>query len=365
MPSILRDSTGHGAQAVAIEADVYRMRCNSRLRPILRLSLAVIAALATVAAGTVEAAPARVAGVSAVAQELRARGAALFGVSTTLPTDGAVAGVPGVARIAGKAPALVNVYRSFADAFDAALIRHIAASGALPMVTWEPWRAGGGVRQRDFALRRIAAGAHDAYVREWARTARFYGRPLLLRFAPEMNGDWTPWSAGSNGNTSADYVRAWRHVHDVFRRAGAWNVSWVWSPNVVFRGSAPLARLYPGDAYVDWIGIDGYNWGTSRPGHRWLRFDQLFGPTLGQVRRLAHKPLMLSEVASSERGGDKAAWIDDFFRALLRNRDVLAFVWFDFDKETDWRIASSVAARSAFVRGVSAARYRGAASVGA
>jgi hypothetical protein len=179
-----------------------------------------------------------------------------------------------------------------------------------------------------------------------------------------MNGDWTPWSAGVNGNSAADYVRAWRHLHDVFGRAGAVNVSWVWSPNVVFHGSSPLRKLYPGDAYVDWIGIDGYNWGTTRPGGGWMGFERLFGPTLRQVRRLAHKPLMLSEVASAERGGDKAAWISGFFRGLNRNPDVLAFVWFDFAKETDWRFTSSAAARGAFARGVAAGRYRGAAGTG-
>ena len=350
---------------MAGDADVYQVRRSLRLRPVLRPSLALLAVLATLATAAAHAAPARVVHVSAVAKQLRADGGALFGVSTPLTADGALAGLPRVARVAGKAPGLVNVYRSFTDPFDAALVRRIAASGAVPMITWEPWRPEDGVAQPEFALRRIAAGAYDPYAREWARAARAYGLPLLLRFAPEMNGNWTPWSAGVNGNTAADYVRAWRHVHDLFRRAGAGNVSWVWSANVVFRGSTPLARLFPGDAYVDWIGIDGYNWGTTRPGHAWTRFAQLFAPTLRQVRRLADKPLMLSEVACSERGGDKAAWLADFFRALARNRDVLAFVWFDFHKETDWRIASSAAARSAFARGVAAARYRGAGSLGA
>jgi beta-mannanase len=316
----------------------------------------------TVAAGAAEARDLG-ATTTAVVADLREHQATLFGVATGGGRD-ATSGVAAVAGKAGKAPGLVNVYRSFADPFAAAPVPQIASTGALPMVTWEPWDPAGGTHQPKFALRLVAGGRYDAYARAWALAARAYGRPLLLRFAPEMNGDWTPWSAGVNGNSASDYVRAWRHLHDLFRNVGASNVSWVWSPNVVFRGSTPLTSLYPGDAYVDWIGIDGYNWGTSRRGRSWVGFDRLFGPTLQQVRRLARKPLMLSEVASTERGGDKAVWISDFFRALDRNRDVLAFVWFDFDKETDWRISSSASARSAFARGVAAPRYRGAAVAG-
>jgi hypothetical protein len=348
------------ADSYSVRRHLRRLRLSSRFGLLVATGATIAGAM--LAAGAGHAAPTRTGSTRALAADLRQHRAALFGVTTSL-TRGDTAPLAGVARAAGKAPGLVNVYRSFVDPFDGSLVRRIASTGALPMVTWEPWRAGRGARQPEFALRRIAAGAYDTYVREWARAAGAYGRPLLLRFAPEMNGDWTPWSVGTNGNTMAEYVRAWRHVHDLFVRAGASNVAWIWSPNVVFAGSAPLAKLYPGDAYVDWIGIDGYNWGTSRAGRRWLEFDQLFGRTLRQVRRLAHKPLMLSEVASSERGGDKAAWIGGFFRALAHNRDVLAFVWFDFDKETDWRITSSDAARSAFARGVAAARYRGAADL--
>src|SRR5919202_128535 len=349
------------ADSSSVRRHLRRLRLSSGFG-LLFASGATIAC-AMLAAGAGHAARTRSGSTRALAADLRQHRAALFGVTTSL-RRGDTGPLEGVARAAGKAPGLVNVYRSFVDPFDGSLLREITSTGALPMVTCEPWRAGRGARQPAFALRRIGAGAYDRYVGKWAQAAAAYGRPLLLRFAPEMNGDWTPWSAGANGNTTTEYVRAWRHVHGLFVRAGASNVAWVWSPNVVFAGSAPLAKLYPGDAYVDWIGIDGYNWGTSRAGRQWLRFEQVFGRTLRHVRRLAHKPLMLSEVASSERGGDKAAWIEDFFRALAHNHDVLAFVWFDFDKETDWRIASSDAARSAFARGVAATRYRGAADLG-
>jgi beta-mannanase len=129
-------------------------------------------------------------------------------------------------------------------------------------------------------------------------------------------------------------------------------VQWVWSPNVVYNGSAPLGGLYPGDAYVDRTGIDGYNWGPAA-GHSWQSFATVFDATLSQVASLTRRPVMLSEVASSEDGGDKAAWIADFFAMLSQHQGIDGFVWFDASKEHDWRLDSSSPARAAFVAGLS------------
>jgi hypothetical protein len=75
----------------------------------------------------------------------------------------------------------------------------------------------------------------------------------------------------------------------------------------------------------------------------------LFDPTFATVRELAPGvPLMLGEVASSELGGSKAAWIDDLFAWMQAQDDLEAFVWFDLDKETDWRVSSSPEATAAF-----------------
>jgi len=261
---------------------------------------------------------------------------------------------------AGKRAGIVMWYEGWArHDFQPAVADAIVRRGSLAMITWEPWDAGSGVDQPRFSLGRIAAGDHDDYIRRWAAGVRDWGRPLLLRFAHEMNGDWYPWAAGVNGNTAPQFVAAWRHVHDVFRDAGATNVSWVWSPNVVYRGSAPLTDLYPGDPYVDWVAADGYNGGTALHRGGWRSFDQLFGATLKQLRALSEKPVMVAEVASAEIGGDKARWIEDFFRQLRRRPYIRAFVWFNLDKETDWRVQSSEAARAAFAAGVADPRYPG------
>src|SRR5206468_3672998 len=101
----------------------------------------------------------------------------------------------------------------------------------------------------------IASGAWDAYITRWAQAARTWGKPMRLRFAHEMNGNWYPWAEGVNGNVAGDYVKAWKHVRAIFWSVGATNVTWVWSPNIVYPGSTPLAGLYPGDTYVGEVGV--------------------------------------------------------------------------------------------------------------
>ncbi len=150
---------------------------------------------------------------------------------------------------------------------------------------------------------------------------------------------------------------AWRHVHDLFAQAGVTNVTWVWSPNVSDR---PLGRLYPGDAYVDWVGVDGYNWRTTASWSPWQTPSQVFGTTLATLRRVSSRPIVVSETASTEVGGNKGQWIQQFFSMLGANPDIRAFVWLNFNNETDWRIESSSGARTAFAAGVADPRYRSA-----
>ena len=116
-----------------------------------------------------------------------------------------------------------------------------------------------------------------------------------------------------------------------------------------------IANYYPGDDYVDWLCMDGYNWGTSQFLTRWQSFDDIFRSTYEQLRALnATKPMMIGEMASSELGGDKAAWIEDAFERLIQDYpQIRAVIWFDLDKETNWRIDSSPASLKAFTETVS------------
>ncbi|SDS95322.1 Glycosyl hydrolase family 26 [Pseudarthrobacter equi] len=262
-----------------------------------------------------------------------------------------------VATLAGENPTMVLSYKDFLQAPPLAELDAVQARGATPLVTWEPWAWGGGVDQPAYALDRIAAGDFDARILQWGQALTSWGKPVMLRFAHEMNGNWYPWAEGVNGNQAGDYVAAWRHVHDVMASTGAGNVQWVWSPNVPYWGSTDLAGLYPGAGYVDIVALDGYNWGTSQSWSSWVAPQDLFGPGISQLRGLAAgKPILIAEVASSELGGSKASWNTALVSYLSAQPDVMGFVWFHLQKETDWRINSSDASAAAFKSALAARR---------
>lgn len=235
--------------------------------------------------------------------------------------------------------------------FDVRQASAVARRGSVPEITWEPWDASRGTGQPAYRLRTITDGRHDAYVRRWARQIAAYGKPVRIRFAQEMNARAYPWAEAANGNRRGDYVRAWRHVHGIFERAGATNVRWVWAP--VAGHLRP--DLYPGSDQVDVLGVSGFNGGTILWGKRWRSFADAFGPTLDALHALdPSKPVELAEIASTERGGSKAAWIRGLFASLRSRPYVKALIWFNLRKETDWRIQSSRGAERAFARGINA-----------
>jgi mannan endo-1,4-beta-mannosidase len=252
-------------------------------------------------------------------------------------------------------------YRDYS--FDTGAMNNIRNHGAIPFFTWGS-QASCTSNQTDFQLARIAAGAWDSYVTSWAQAAKSWGGPLFLRLNPEQNGYWNSWSPGVNGNSVADYVTSWRHVHDIFRQVGATNVTWVWCPNIdpsnIFTN---LASLYPGDAYVDWTCLDGYNFGTNpaKPGG-WQTFDWLYSTTYHKIvdTIAPSKPMIIGEVASSEYGGSKAAWISDMLSALpLRYPKIKGVLWFErYDGSLDWPIETSATATQAFASGIRSSYYR-------
>lgn len=253
----------------------------------------------------------------------------------------------------GERASLAVIYKDFDQPVPIAELDAAAARGSTTLLTWEPWRAGAGVVQPAFTSESITSGAHDAYITEWARSLAAWGKPVMLRYGHEMNGNWYPWAERVNGNTDGSYVQAYRHVHDIFAAAGASNVSWVWNPNVP--NAVPMSVVYPGSNYVDIAALDGYNWGTTQPWSSWQTPQQLFGGGLNELRSLAPgKPIVIGEVASAEAGGSKADWNRDLIDYLAAQSDVTGFLWFDLNKEVDWRIDSSPQSVSAFAAALAA-----------
>jgi beta-mannanase len=212
-------------------------------------------------------------------------------------------------------------------------------------------------------LQDIIRGDHDAYIRQFATDAKAWGLPFLLRIMHEMNGSWGyPWQETENGNSRGEFVQAWRHIIDIFRSVGVNNASYVWCPNVDYpnSGKPSFASLYPGDDYVDWTCLDGYNWGTNRSSG-WETFDQVYNYSYNEILKVAPaKPMMIGEFGSVEQGGSKANWFTDALSTQIptrypRIRAALYFNW-QFDG-VDWRIETTAAAQDAWRRSIASSYY--------
>jgi beta-mannanase len=260
-----------------------------------------------------------------------------------------------VQQMAGSTPRYVMRFAALDERTPIPEFNAITAAGAEPILTLEPWQPDAGVDQPDYSLSRIAAGNFDGQLDTWARNLAAWGQPLLLRFGHEMNSDHYPWSVAANGNSAADFVAAWKHVRNRFVLAGAHNVSFVWCPDSPYEGSRDLAPAYPGADAVDVLCLDGYNWGDGE-GHTWKSPEDIFGPGLDQLRALdGEHPIIVGETASVEgprSGQDKAEWIRRLFDFLARQKQVSAVVWFQMDKERDWRFNSSGQAQVAFKQAI-------------
>ncbi|CAG6395201.1 beta-mannanase [Streptomyces cocklensis] len=257
----------------------------------------------------------------------------------------------GIAEDAGGVrPDMVEYFVNWTKGFDEGAVRSAYSQHALPVITWEPWAgAGKGTKQPSYALSTIIDGRHDAYITAFAEAVKAGRWPVAIRFGHEMNGHWYPWAEHNGVNKPGQFAAAWKHVHAIFDKVGADNVIWVWAPNTL-RGADPvrLASLYPGDAYVDWIGMSAYGVSEAAAG------DTL-DPTLRAVRKFTQRPLLITETGS-QPGARKAGWIASFFPWLRKHPDVIGFVWFQYTREqgagADWTFTSSTAARNAFRTGV-------------
>ncbi len=237
-------------------------------------------------------------------------------------------------KMTGKQPNIVEYYAAWGDDFDATGVRNAWAEGALTLMSWEPF---------DVTLADIAAGEKDAYLKKYAASVRKLNLPVVIDFADEMNGHWEKW--GTKHVTPKQYVAAWKHIHDTFTEAGASNVIWAWSPNVVNPvKNIDLEQYYPGDGYVDWVGMVGYF--TLEQDNS---FTSVFGPTLDEIRTFTEKPVLIVETAA-EPGERRRDDIRNLFEGVEKDDDILGFVWFDHKKRADWRLKVSPLALKEFRR---------------
>jgi membrane-bound metal-dependent hydrolase YbcI (DUF457 family) len=319
-----------GLVLAAVTPIVARFISGRRLRPGIAAALGLAIALTLL--------PAR--GAEATSKTPISLGAYIKGA------DREPAQIEAYAQEVGRKPVIVSIYKNWGDSvFESEQLTNIWERGAVPMITWEPWDE----NEVGAPLWAIAEGQYDRYIEAEARSAASWGSPLFVRFAHEMNGNWYPWGWGIDGNTPAAFKAAWRHVVGIFRAKGATNVRWVWCPYASNSHPNQFRRFYPGDKWVDWAGLDGFNWGTHSV---WQSFPQIFAEPYERVARVTSRPIMIGEVGAAESGGDKARWISrSFGRALPRYRHVRALVWFDSaDGRANFRVDSSEASLAAIRR---------------
>jgi len=256
------------------------------------------------------------------------------------------------AQLLGATPKIEEVYQDWAhQGFLAPNMDAIVARGATPVLSWEPEDYTKEPNpQPNYTYAKIISGTYDPYIHQFARDTKAWNKKLYLKFAAEMNIQVYPWGVNNpgSGNTSAQFVTMWRHVHDIFTHESVTNVVWVWCPNVIITPSVPFKDVYPGDSYVDWVGLDGYNWGTLRIG--WQTFGQVFGESYNGLLALTSKPIMICEIGANESGGSKAQWITQTFLTDIPTHypRIRAVIWFDEVMETDWRFNSSASSLAAF-----------------
>jgi Bacterial Ig domain len=260
--------------------------------------------------------------------------------------------------------ALGSNWGSSNNTFPTSAMDTIRSHGMIPFYSWASESDGAGTSDSNFQLQDIINGNYDSYITSFAQAAKAWGHPFFLRLDWEMNLIGTfPWVQTVNGNSAGQYVTMWRHVHDIFTKVGANNATWVWCPNAEYNGSwSPLSSLYPGDSYVDWTCIDGYNWGTNPwyVGHTWQTFTSVFQQTYNDILSFAPtKPIMVGETGSTEYGGSKGNWINGMLAQELPVNfpKIKGFMWFNWYAPPDWEIESSSTAQASFASSIKSSYY--------
>jgi beta-mannanase len=277
----------------------------------------------------------------------------------------------------GMGTNMVGYFQGFDQSFNASAVNRSWANGRLPMMTWEsaPSQSGNDTPYiAGYTNQDIISGKFDAYLTQYAQAVKANGQPLVIRLDHEMNGSWYNWSEGTKQqNAAGSYSAMWQHVWNIFQAQGANDdVIWDWSPtridglgNKAYMEESYLKEYYPGDQYVDWVGMSGYYRDSSTT----PTFSNTFDATLKQLRDIApSKGVILSEIGATETGGSttngqKAQWITSLFNALAdpKYSYIVGFNYFDETATTitdgvrstnDWRLDSRADSLAAFAAGI-------------
>lgn len=241
-----------------------------------------------------------------------------------------LAQIPKLSDAVNHTPTLVGWYQDFSEPLNVNAMKSYVSAGQTPIITWEPQKVGDKIPD-NYPLRDIANGKFDRYLTRSATALKSVRGKVILRFAHEMNGYWYPWgqpkpndprSYATRTNTPADYVAAYQHIHEVLRNKGVRNVYWMWSPNLIdATPSISLASLYPGDSYVDVVGLSGYLHGIDQS------YTTKYVPTITQLNKVAPtKPIIVAEGAVDQNANRKML-VSDLLDQISHTPRVQGFLW--------------------------------------
>ncbi len=239
----------------------------------------------------------------------------------------------------GKKPDINAVFINWNDAFPKNIADPLKTNGQTILIYWE---------QYGVSLDQVASGSTDSYINKFILDVKNYGAPVILVPLHEMNGNWDPWDGTIGTNTPDKIIIEWKHIHDLFTTANVTNVKWAWDVNNNSVPDTPknsISVYYPGDDYVDYVGVDGFNFGNP-----WENYDQLFSKSLTNLY-VYKKPIFIFSIASAD-GQKKAVWIKDALSKIYGNPKIVGWIWFNEDKERDWRVWSDENSLKAFQSGI-------------
>ncbi len=241
--------------------------------------------------------------------------------------------------LAGKKTAWVNFSNNWYTGiiFPSKEVELINSMGKIPYIRLMP-RSDFNTYKKDtlYTLDNIINGKFDKKLSIWARAARDKNIPLMLDFAPEMNGSWFQWSGIHNGGRSMSYGDksledgpekyriAYRHIIDIFRKEKALSITWLFHPNNVSDPEEKwnsMSAYYPGDDYIDWIGMSVY--GSQRPGTYWYSFDEAMSKGYNALSLVSSvKPMAVLEfgVVDDPQSGNKGEWMVSALSAFINKR---------------------------------------------
>ena len=239
-------------------------------------------------------------------------------------------------ELAGKRADFAAVFVGWREQFPAGF-ESLKSNSQTLIVFWEPY---------EISLDGILSGDSDLYIKQFSEASKKYGEPIILVPFHEMNGEWNPWSGVAGDNTPTKVILAWRRAHKFFEDAG--NVKWGWAVNHESvpdtKGNA-IENYYPGDEYVDYVGVDGFNFGEP-----WQTYSEIFSSALDKLRAYK-KPIYIFSMASAE-GPKKPDWIKDALLEINSDKDIEGWLWFNENKEKNWLINSDSASLQAFKDGI-------------